>query len=270
MAPSDASDPPFPLSLSPAHGTPLRYARKKTEPTEDWTVENLLQWCLLKSGQRTIDARDEIIRNFDERLEAARAEIWDAHERAVAASSGDHRKSDSAATESSAAAQLRQSAAEPPTTTAAVVDDENADPYHIDGTKGGGFGDAKGGEQKRPVVRKAMTTASVKTFVVDVLQGPYQGASFRLRPRARSPCFVGRSAGKKFRERGISLPDDKEVSVTHGKFVIKAGKAYFVDTGSSNRTLYQDKELGVNEPLELRDDMELLIGTTLIKITLGR
>ena len=263
MAPSDASDPPFPLSLSPANGTPLRYARKKTEPTEDWTVDNLLQWCLLKSGQRTIDARDEIKRNLDERLEAARAEIWDAHERAVAASSGDHRKSNSAATESSVAAQLRQSVAETPTTTAAVADDENTDPYHTDG-------DANGGEQKRPVARKATTTASVKTVVVDVLQGPYQGASFRLRPRARSPCFVGRSAGKKFRERGISLPDDKEVSVTHGKFVIKAGKAYFVDTGSSNRTLYQDKELGVNEPLELRDDMELLIGTTLIKITLGR
>jgi len=104
---------------------------------------------------------------------------------------------------------------------------------------------------------------------IEIYSGPHKGSTFLLQPRQRRPCFVGRSTSKKFRDRGISLSSDTETSTTHGKFQIMAdGLFYFTDTDSTNGTLHKGKELEGFVPLLLENGMELLIGSSLLKISL--
>lgn len=220
------------------------------EPNLDWTIEELLQWCLLQSQARTDEKRDELIKALEKQLEEGKNELWKVHERAATASAaGNEGRSSNSGSKSSAP--------EPES-----VADENKSPNQALAES------ATGCTEKIPVAAKKKASA-VKTIHVAVIGGPYEGSTFDLKPRPRSPCFVGRSAGKKFRDRGMSLPNDSEVSTTHGKFEIKSGKAFFVDTGSTNGTLYLEQELEVNAPLELVNGMKLLIGATLVTFTFG-
>ena len=117
---------------------------------------------------------------------------------------------------------------------------------------------------------KKKTSKTIKSVKVSISSGPYAGEVYVLKPRPRHPCFVGRSAGKKFREKGISLADDPEISTTHGKFEMKNRKIFFIDMGSTNGTVKDGVELEDNTPYEVMDGMELLLGgQTRFKLTLG-
>lgn len=115
------------------------------------------------------------------------------------------------------------------------------------------------------------TNSPPSSLHIEVCAGPHSGSTFLLEPRVRKPCFVGRSKGKKFKERGISLYKDTETSTTHGKFHTKSdGKFYFTDTDSTNGTLYKEKELEGCVPILLEDRMELMVGTSLLRVSLVR
>lgn len=49
--------------------------------------------------------------------------------------------------------------------------------------------------------------------------------------------MVGRSTGKRFLNAGVSLPQDPEVSTTHGKVRTRGSQSTVVTTGLMNRTL---------------------------------
>ena len=196
------------------------------EPTEDWTVEELMQWCLLRSHENTDAKLDELMAALNEQLEVGTKEIWECHEQAISSTERED------------------------------TETENVDP--------------QAQEDSATSVSKAKESKDTKYIHVEVTDGPYQGKTYKLQPKPRAPCWVGRSAGKRFRERGISLAKDDEVSTTHGKFEMQSGKAFFTDTGSTNGTVHEGVELDANVPFELQDGMILKLGATNMKITLLR
>jgi hypothetical protein len=106
------------------------------------------------------------------------------------------------------------------------------------------------------------------TIHIELVAGPHGGAVYDLKPRPRSACWVGRSTGKKFKDRGISLPRDLEVSTTHGKFEMHQGKLCFTDDASTNGSKLGEAEIPANSPLELVNGMEIITGQTVMRITL--
>jgi len=70
---------------------------------------------------------------------------------------------------------------------------------------------------------------------MEATSGPHSGITYTLTVGSTA-CFVGRSSGKKFREKGISLPKDNEVSTTHAKIELQRDAVVLVDVGSTNGT----------------------------------
>jgi FHA domain len=133
---------------------------------------------------------------------------------------------------------------------------------------------------KEPSGKKAAVAAAVAplgTVHVDIVAGPYQGKKFTLKVTSRAPRLVGRSQSKNFRDKGISLSKDLEVSTSHGKFVLIKDKLYFVDTESTNGTLVSQRgdssssdneQMEPNEPYPLSTGTMITCGQTVMKITL--
>mmetsp|Transcript_36802 Transcript_36802/g.54999 ORF Transcript_36802/g.54999 Transcript_36802/m.54999 type:complete len:234 (-) Transcript_36802:143-844(-) len=216
------------------------------EPTEEWTVEQVLHRSLMRRCQRTYEKRDELIARLEAQFEEGKAEIWDSYRRSVAAMNESE--------------DMPQSTAESDPAT-----DENANPSQETASAATSkLSDTEVAEEKK--VRRKVSSGYIR---VEIITGPYNGNTYDLKPKIRGPCFIGRSSGKKFRERGISLPDDPEVSTSHGKFEVKKKKFYFTDTGSTNGSIYEGKDLEPNEPLELKDGMVIKVGVSMLRITLG-
>jgi hypothetical protein len=120
----------------------------------------------------------------------------------------------------------------------------------------------------KPNLMSAAADVTEDGIYIEIMGGDYAGSSFVLRPTPKGACWVGRSSGKKFREKGISVPRDLEVSTTHGKFEFKRGKYYYTDSGSTNGSKIVDKELVPDSPFELENGTEVTVGQTIMKVTL--
>ena len=129
--------------------------------------------------------------------------------------------------------------------------------------------------------------APAASICVEVTTGPHSGSTFELRPQPNNPCKIGRSRGKHYVTRGISLPKDLETSTNHGKFSVVVDEAglletyYYEDTGSTNGTLVlsvggggeygtgaAEYSLDVDAPYELRDGCVLKCGLSTLKIAI--
>jgi hypothetical protein len=134
----------------------------------------------------------------------------------------------------------------------------------------------EGGENQNPQTSSATLNGeptstkgkALTTINVEIKGGQYAGNTYQLVPKPRYPCWVGRSQGKKFRERGISMPKDLEISTTHGKFEVKQGKLYYTDTGSTNGSKVGGEEIAPDTPRLLEDGMELTLGQSTLVISL--
>lgn len=111
------------------------------------------------------------------------------------------------------------------------------------------------------------TAAAIR---IDVVSGPYTGKFFMLKPTPRTACLIGRSTSKKFKEKGISLPQDGEVSTSHGKIEMISNKYYYIDTGSTNGSRLKESgyDIPAHEPILLPKESitELIIGATTLQI----
>ena len=93
--------------------------------------------------------------------------------------------------------------------------------------------------------------------------GPHMGQKFRLEPTTTSgeDVFkIGRSTGKLFKEKGVSMYKDKEISTTHAKVEVRGGRVFFIDVRSTNGSSINDKSVDVECPVRLRDGDKISIG----------
>lgn len=194
-----------------------------TEPNDEWTVEQVLQWHLLQSHLATDQKHDELVSSLQRQFEQGKEELY----------------------------QVLSEQSENVRVVAPGVGTESAVTSNS----------------------KHLSTNSNKVvgsmIHIQITSGPHAGKTIALQPKPNAPCLVGRSAGKKFRERGVSLAKDSEVSTTHGKFEIIGGKVYFTDVGSTNGTTCKDQLLATNSPFLLEDNLELILGGSTLRITLS-
>jgi hypothetical protein len=77
---------------------------------------------------------------------------------------------------------------------------------------------------------------------------------------------IGRSKIKKFRETGLSLPKDGGVSTKHANVVLREGRLWYTDLGSSNGTELNGAEVPEHTEVELEDGAVLAIGDTQLTV----
>jgi hypothetical protein len=197
------------------------------EPNPEWTVEEVFQWCLLQSYKETDQNYNQLIEGLHQQLASGEEELWQAHRQAAATSNDEN--------EAPGNDPSKQSVAE------AVEKQASGD-----------------NNQKRTQRFKLR---------VEIVAGEYVGQSYELKPSSKAPCMVGRSKGKKFTTRGISLAKDLEVSTTHGKFEIVNDQVCFTDTGSTNGTRIGGQELETDTPVPITDGLEITCGQTILKVS---
>jgi hypothetical protein len=185
-----------------------------TEPSENWTIEELMNWCLLKSQTATDEKLAALLEAMDQKFQQGKTDVLNFQENALAK------------TESS--------------------NNSNSNNNNT-----------------------SNTSNKVKYIHVTISTGPHASDEPKvLAPTEKVPCWVGRSGSKRFRDKGLSLRKDLEVSTTHGKFELVRGKPFFTDTGSSNGTSIDGAEIVPNQAYELKEGMKLMFGSTLCTISL--
>ena len=101
--------------------------------------------------------------------------------------------------------------------------------------------------------------------------GAHAGQKFRLEANGTSEeentFKLGRSTGRQFKEKGVSLYKDKEISTTHAIIEIKFGQAFFTDVGSTNGSLLNDAEIERKVPIRLQDNDVLMLGGSELYVT---
>lgn len=223
-------------------------------------MEEAFQWILLKSMEEGDHLFNEIIKDLEEQCTRGEQELLETKQQAKGAvenqvpnSSKNHNSSDPGKAAAAAAASKPEKAAAQSSRKPAALTKKTA--------------------------AAAAAAAAPGTVTVDILEGPYVGKKFTLKVTPRAPRLVGRSTSKNFRDKGISLSKDLEVSTSHGKFVLKKEKLYFVDTESTNGTIVSEGrgsgvsdsstiQLEPNEPYLLSTGTLITCGQTVMKVTL--
>jgi hypothetical protein len=219
---------------------------------------------LLQSYKATDDQYQQISQSLHQQLAAGEEEVWQVHQEVL-------RQADAEEDNEQQPSSQLESEQQPP---APSGPEPHSSPMPMQPPLGESENKPPANKQinskstSAAVQKSSKTGAAAKTIRVEIVGGMYAGKVFDLQPKPRSPCMVGRSGGKKFKDRGISLTKDLEVSTTHGKFEIINGNFYFTDTGSTNGTKVEGEELESDTPFPLTNDLEILCGQTLLKITL--
>eukprot|EP00598_Pedospumella_elongata_P003881 CAMPEP_0184978384 /NCGR_PEP_ID=MMETSP1098-20130426/8887_1 /TAXON_ID=89044 /ORGANISM="Spumella elongata, Strain CCAP 955/1" /LENGTH=184 /DNA_ID=CAMNT_0027501507 /DNA_START=35 /DNA_END=589 /DNA_ORIENTATION=+ len=116
-------------------------------------------------------------------------------------------------------------------------------------------------------VKDMMSEATQKrAFCVTLkcIGGPHIGQKFRLEPTedGEDVFKMGRSTGKLFKEKGVSLYKDKEISTTHAKIEMRNGQVFLIDAKSTNGTQLNNIDVEPMTPLRLKDGDVVCMGST--------
>ncbi|CAJ1936943.1 unnamed protein product [Cylindrotheca closterium] len=199
------------------------------EPKDSWTIEQVMNWWLWRAHGESDAAYEQIVESLTKQLEHGKKSLVNDHEKVSNMLDGKTNPNENH---------------DPQTNVVKTIDESNAKP-------------------KVQVVPK-----QDDAILIEIQTGDYEGQTYKLHPKARSHCWVGRSQGKKFREKGISLPKDLEVSTTHGRFELLRNQLVYVDTGSTNGSRLADIDIAPNSPVVLESGMHITVGQTVMKVTL--
>lgn len=102
--------------------------------------------------------------------------------------------------------------------------------------------------------------------------GPHLGQKFRLEPQSESgedSFKMGRSTGKHFKEKGVSLYKDKEISTTHAKIELRNGQVFLIDVRSTNGTQLNGVDIDAQAPVALKEGDMITMGSTELKVSVS-
>ena len=130
---------------------------------------------------------------------------------------------------------------------------------------------ATGRKQIEKLMVQSTDTSTKLCLHLKVVAGQHMGQKFCLELPAgkNEEVFkVGRSSSKAYKEKGVSLYKDKEVSTAHARIEIRNGEAFYVDMRSTNGSSVNSKMVEVNVPTRLNDGDVLGIGGSEVSVTI--
>ena len=123
----------------------------------------------------------------------------------------------------------------------------------------------EGSEQLKSLLVSSSSKAKRLCVTLRCTEGAHSGQRFRLEPttdNGEDSFKMGRSTGKLFKEKGVSLYKDKEISTTHAKIEVKNGQVFLTDNRSTNGTILNGVEIERLVPIRLKESDIIIMGTT--------
>lgn len=114
------------------------------------------------------------------------------------------------------------------------------------------------------------TTVEDISVTLKCIGGPHLGQKFRLEPPkgATEDVFkMGRSTGRNFKEHGVSLYKDKEISTTHARIEIRNGQVFLIDNRSTNGTQLNNDDVDAQTPYLLKVGDVITMGGTELEVS---
>ena len=131
----------------------------------------------------------------------------------------------------------------------------------------------EGAQEVRALMSSSSSQAAKEEKKLCVLlkcvAGAHIGQKFMLEPATSSGEDVfkmGRSTGKLFKEKGVSLYKDKEISTTHGCIEIRNGQVFFFDADSTTGSQLNGADAVAQAPMRLRNGDVITMGGTELSV----
>lgn len=129
---------------------------------------------------------------------------------------------------------------------------------------------ASGRKQIEKLMVQNVDTSTRLVVNLKVKSGPHLGQKFRLElddNKMEDTFRMGRSGAKAYKDKGVSLYKDKEVSTTHARMEIRNGMVFYIDTESTNGSFLNGEKVEVNKPKEIRDGDNITLGASEISVS---
>jgi pSer/pThr/pTyr-binding forkhead associated (FHA) protein len=131
---------------------------------------------------------------------------------------------------------------------------------------------ATGRKQIEKMLVQSTDTNTKLCVTLKVNTGPHLGQKFRLElteGKTEDTFRLGRSGAKLYKEKGVSLYKDKEVSTTHARIEIRNGEAFYIDTRSTNGSSLNGMRVEVNVPYNIKEGDMLSIGASECSVSIA-
>lgn len=129
---------------------------------------------------------------------------------------------------------------------------------------------AEGVQEIQNIINSTVAEEPASVFIVlKCIGGPHLAQKFRLdmTEGADEDVFkMGRSTGRNFKEHGVSLYKDKEISTTHARIEVRNRKVFLIDNRSTNGTQINNEDVEPQSPVLLKTGDVITMGGTELEV----